>query len=692
MLKRTKCILMMLLCLAVMVNGCILPGFALTAGNVPSKNSNKAYEQYIEEKGILQVDSKNTKQFWLVTGKTSYRLQGNTLNMAKYIGTKVVVKGSLKAGKDKNKILVVLSFTPFLTPPATSTPIEFPTDSPKPTNSVQYIHTVISDQPLYFVDPQDSVVKSVYSGKCIIQWNEYTGDANFTAQLNLVQKEKSMSYEFRLTKVISCQRDSILGLFDIKKDGIVVAKEIQACLSGIDQTVGGYFQLGMPNNKWHMSACITSLTLNSSPPSNCTPPPVSGQPKYLQSIYSNKSSILVDPTNGIWDSLTGSFWVEWNEKTNNASVHAQVYSVKETGTIFYDFKLISVKSCNTDSITGNFEIKINDKVVASGIPGEIYGLSQPHSNYFKWVMGDENAYWQVNGEITSRAFIFEYEDPSSIDRPQYSHTVISERPNFLVEPSKDTWDNGLGGRIEVRWNEKTKDASVYAQVYAAQGDEIRFYDVRLLSVTSCDRDLIRGMFEIKKDGFILTPSIQGEVYGLAQPVGSYFKCVIRDEKLYFQVNGDITCRMDAPDTVVPTPTPKPTAMPTEIPGKIHTVTSVKPIYVKDPTIGLDFLQVSSGNCTISWAEGTKSAFYNAKLTVMNGLKPVVYEFRLTYAIQSDSDSIEGLFDVLRDGIPIAKEVHGRIYGLSQKEGNYFKFYSDGEKWHMSGYITCRLDY
>lgn len=64
---------------------------------------------------------------------------------------------------------------------------------------------------------------------------------------------------------------------------------------------------------------------------------------------------------------------------------------------------------------------------------------------------------------------------------------------------------------------------------------------------------------------------------------------------------------------------------------------------------------------------------------------------------STADSVEGLWDIKKDGKLVATGIVGKLYGLNQTVGNYFKFYGGTTQnnnmiWHVSGYITYRLDY
>ncbi len=126
---------------------------------------------------------------------------------------------------------------------------------------------------------------------------------------------------------------------------------------------------------------------------------------------------------------------------------------------------------------------------------------------------------------------------------------------------------------------------------------------------------------------------------------------------------------------------------------VHNVVSEKPLYVKDGLTGTWYDSVK-GKCVISWQDNTRYGFYNARLTVYDptAAANISYEFQLVSIANCSSDTIEGIFDIKKNGALVASGVTGKLYGLDQAVGNYFKFYSTGDVWHMSAYITSRVDY
>ena len=126
---------------------------------------------------------------------------------------------------------------------------------------------------------------------------------------------------------------------------------------------------------------------------------------------------------------------------------------------------------------------------------------------------------------------------------------------------------------------------------------------------------------------------------------------------------------------------------------VHSVWSDnRPIYIKDGDTG-QLYNATSGSASHNWQESTGQAFSHA-IGVANG---DLYEFRMVSLTSSDSDSINGLWDIYRNGTLVCNHCVGSAYGLSGAIGNYFKIYvgtplAYAEKWHFSGYITNRFDY
>ncbi|MNG03035.1 hypothetical protein D3C84_860960 [compost metagenome] len=112
--------------------------------------------------------------------------------------------------------------------------------------------------------------------------------------------------------------------------------------------------------------------------------------------------------------------------------------------------------------------------------------------------------------------------------------------------------------------------------------------------------------------------------------------------------------------------------------------------MQDGTTG-SWLTATSGNAIASWTDNPLSSgnqgFFNAIVYVGT----TKYEFRLVSLASTTVDQIDGKFHIYKNNVLVAA-VAGSVYGLSQPVGNYFKFYDSAFNWHVSGYITDRLDY
>jgi|GEM_PF-847847 len=124
---------------------------------------------------------------------------------------------------------------------------------------------------------------------------------------------------------------------------------------------------------------------------------------------------------------------------------------------------------------------------------------------------------------------------------------------------------------------------------------------------------------------------------------------------------------------------------------VHGVFSTTPLYVLDGTTGT-WLTATSGNAIASWTEvplaSGNQGFFNAIVNVGSDR----YEFRLIHLTSTTVDQINGQYDIYKNYVKVAAAVPGTVYGLSQPIGNYFKFYNSTSTWHVSAYITNRLDY
>ncbi len=132
---------------------------------------------------------------------------------------------------------------------------------------------------------------------------------------------------------------------------------------------------------------------------------------------------------------------------------------------------------------------------------------------------------------------------------------------------------------------------------------------------------------------------------------------------------------------------------------VHSVIAEKPLYLTDGETGEHFT-IERGYSTTNWKAGTRHGFFYAAAEVIPDAIPLrtrVYEFILISISGSSKASIQGLWDIRRDGSLLCEGCVGRAYAIDQPVGNYFKLYvgdseCHAEKWHFSAYITDRFDF
>ncbi|GFN34043.1 hypothetical protein [Paenibacillus xylaniclasticus] len=123
---------------------------------------------------------------------------------------------------------------------------------------------------------------------------------------------------------------------------------------------------------------------------------------------------------------------------------------------------------------------------------------------------------------------------------------------------------------------------------------------------------------------------------------------------------------------------------------VHGIFSTKPMYVQDGITGA-WLNSTSGNAIASWTEHPLSSGNQGFFNAISYVGATKYEFRLVSLGSTTVDQIYGKFHIYKNDVLVAS-VAGTVNGLSQPVGGYFKFYDASNSWHVSGYITDRLDY
>jgi hypothetical protein len=121
------------------------------------------------------------------------------------------------------------------------------------------VHSVWSTRPIAIIDGDTGASFTPREGYSVSSWQESTPQAFSHAQgRNLLYQ-----YEFRLVVVKGSDFDSILGLWDIYRNGALVCNLCVGQAYGLSGAVGDYFKIyvGTPTEyaeKWGYSGYITS--------------------------------------------------------------------------------------------------------------------------------------------------------------------------------------------------------------------------------------------------------------------------------------------------------------------------------------------------------------------------------------------------------------------------------------------------
>lgn len=116
-------------------------------------------------------------------------------------------------------------------------------------------HKIISDKPYYLKDADTDTWYDKVKGKVLIEWNsKIPGYSLLKAEL---QVSDSLNYQFELVSAENSSDDSIIGTFNIKRNGKLVAANIYGQLYGLNAKEGDYFKFYSDDFNWHFSAYVT---------------------------------------------------------------------------------------------------------------------------------------------------------------------------------------------------------------------------------------------------------------------------------------------------------------------------------------------------------------------------------------------------------------------------------------------------
>ena len=137
---------------------------------------------------------------------------------------------------------------------------------------------------------------------------------------------------------------------------------------------------------------------------------------------------------------------------------------------------------------------------------------------------------------------------------------------------------------------------------------------------------------------------------------------------------------------------------TDVAQTSHSISSDKQLFFKNGESGAATANiVIKGNAALAWTQATTSAYAHAVIVVNPFLG---YDFMLTKTTSSTADTINGYWDIRKNGTLICTGCVGKAYLVSDPAGqppSYFKIYIGNrwgfsETWGYGGYITNRFDF
>jgi hypothetical protein len=124
------------------------------------------------------------------------------------------------------------------------------------------VHSVIAQKPFVFIDGLTNTTYNNITGVVSMNWKEKTRYGFFNAKISVLYSVTPLEYELQLTSIFNSSASAIEGLWDIKRNGVLVVSGITGRLYAIDLPVGQYFKFYSSDNqsninKWHLAAYIT---------------------------------------------------------------------------------------------------------------------------------------------------------------------------------------------------------------------------------------------------------------------------------------------------------------------------------------------------------------------------------------------------------------------------------------------------
>ncbi|HEX9061458.1 MAG TPA: hypothetical protein VF941_14855, partial [Clostridia bacterium] len=220
-------------------------------------------------------------------------------------------------------------------------------------------------------------------------------------------------------------------------------------------------------------------------------------------------------------------------------------TIKSGSSMPQNLEVISIKLVNPPAyITVEGTLKLSDDKVGSGFilvtDKQEYYLSGKTDGIEKYT----GQTIRVTGTVSPLAIfppilVVETFAPVSNPAPISStHSIISDKILGFQAPDI-SFTNPPKGNTAISWTENSDRAFFDVKVLY---DDKTTYEFVLVSAKTSDKSSIKGTFNIIKNGTVVAKEVSGQLYGLDQPVGSYYKFYTDD--FTWHVSAYIVQRVD----------------------------------------------------------------------------------------------------------------------------------------------------
>jgi hypothetical protein len=122
------------------------------------------------------------------------------------------------------------------------------------------VHSVFAPTPFILIDGQTGITYTNLMGCATVNWQDNTRYGFFNARVTVLP---NTLYEFQLISIGNASPTEIEGLWDIKRNGVLVASGIVGKLYQLSDPIGGYIKFygGTSQNNtmiWHVASYISN--------------------------------------------------------------------------------------------------------------------------------------------------------------------------------------------------------------------------------------------------------------------------------------------------------------------------------------------------------------------------------------------------------------------------------------------------